>query len=220
MARLDVEHQAAERERVDLERRLSQVAELQRRRCIVEDEGLAWGVLAKACGRDGLQRLEIDAAGPVVSDLANQLLRVGYGTRFSVEIVTQVSTADGRDSKERFTILALDNEHGGEPRDVGDLSGGEKVVVEEAIRAALSIYVNLRNRQHIQSIFRDETTGALSPENAPKYVAMLRKLLALSGATQCFFVTHNQDAALLADAIVHVDHGLVRVELPPYQEAA
>lgn len=185
----------------------------------VEDELLAWRMLARACGRDGLQRLEIDAAGPAVSDLANELLRTGYGTRFSVEFVTQVATADGTDVKEKFTIDVLDNAHGG-TRDVGDLSGGERVIVEEAVRAALSCYVNLRSRTRVRTLWRDETTGALDPENAPRYVAMLRKLQQLSGAEQVLFVTHSPACAALADAQVVMRDGQATVALPPYREVA
>ncbi len=216
-AALGAERTALVARQREAEDRQARVAELSRRLRVVEDEGLGWQALARACGRDGLQRLEIDAAGPVVSDLANDLLRVGYGTQFSVEIVTQVATADGKDVKEKFTILAVDNAHGGEPRDIGDLSGGERVIVEEAIRCALACYVNLRNRTRIETLWRDETTGALDVERAPQYVAMLRRMLTLSGARQCLFVTHVPACAALADAQVRVEAGTATVALPPYR---
>lgn len=183
----------------------------------IENDWLAWKTLATACGKDGLQRLEIDAAGPVVSDLANQLLAVGYGTRFAVDIVTQVETADKKDTKEKFTILVIDNDNGGEMRDISDLSGGERVIVEEAIRAALSCYVNLRSRTRMRTLWRDETTGALDVENAQRYVAMLRKLQDLSGAEQVLFITHSETCAALADAQVCVSNGSATVALPPYR---
>ena len=220
LALLDAERVSLEQRRSDILQRMARCAEIERRLRVVEDEMLAWQTLARWCGRDGLQRLEIDAAGPVVSDLANQLLRVGYGARFSVDIVTQVATADGKDTKEKFTILVIDNKHGGEARDIGDLSGGEKVVVEEAVRAALSCYVNLRSRIRFKTLWRDETTGALDPENAPKYIAMLRKLLEMSGAEQVLFITHSPECAALADAQVQVADGQATIALPPYRAAA
>jgi exonuclease SbcC len=172
-----------------------------------ETEKMCWQTLAKALGRDGLQRLEIDAAGPVVSDLANQLLEVGYGPRFGVRIVTQVATADRKDLKEKLTIEVIDNAHGGQPRDIGDLSGGERVVVDEAVRAALACYVNLRSRIGCKTIWRDETTGALSPENVAPYVQMLRRLREISGADQVLFITHLPAAWELADAVVEIKDG-------------
>ena len=208
--KLQVEREHAEWQQQELSARQAQAEDAARRLRIVEDELLAWQTLAKALGRDGLQRLEIDAAGPVVSDLANQLLEVGYGTRFQIQIVTEVATASGKDTKEKFTVECLDQLHGGEPRDLGDLSGGERVIVEEALRAALSAYVNLRSRQPIRTLFRDECTGALSPENVGPYIALLRKLRELSGVEQILFVTHSVEAAELADAVVEIEGGCVK----------
>ena len=193
-----------------LERLHARNEELERRRRVGEDEMLAWKALANRLGRDGLQRLEIDAAGPVVSDLANQLLEVGWGPRFAVSIVTQVATADKKDMKEKFTIEVLDNAHGGEPRDVGDLSGGERVVVEEAIRAAIACYVSLHSRQPPKTIWRDEADGGLDDEAAPRYLLMLRKLRELSGTEQLVFITHNAELAAMADAVVVVEDGQVK----------
>ena len=209
-ARLEAEQEAVRRQQADLAAKQAQADETARRLRTVEDELLAWQTLAKALGRDGIQKLELDHAGPVVSDIANTLLQVGYGTRFSINFVTQVATADKKEMKERFTCEISDEEHGGEPRDLADLSGGERVVIEECIRAALATYVNLRSRTRVKTLFRDETTGALSPDNGPRYIALLRKMLELSGATQCLFVTHNEDLAMLADAIVHVENGCVK----------
>lgn len=209
LARLTAEHDVLAQRRDELSERQTQAQDWQRRVRRVEEEGLAWATLSRALGRDGLQRLEIDAAGPVVSDLANQLLEVGYGTRFQVQVVTEVATASGKDTKEKFTILALDQEYGGESRDVGDLSGGERVIVEEAIRAALAVYVNLRSRMRFKILWRDECSGALSPDNVPRYAALLRKMLTLSGADQCLFVCHQPELAEMADAIVTVSNGRV-----------
>ena len=208
-ARLEAEQEAARRQQADLAAKQAQADETARRLRTVEDELLAWQTLAKALGRDGIQRLEIDAAGPTVSSLATELLEVGYGSRFAVSFVTQVATADRKDLKERFSVEVSDQEHGGEARDIGDLSGGERVIVEEAIRAALAIYVNMRSRIRLKTLWRDECSGALSPENVPRYAAMLRKMLELSGADQCLFVCHQPDLADLADAIVEVRDGQV-----------
>jgi exonuclease SbcC len=209
LVRLATEREHLEARLAALERLQRRTAELERRTRVAEDERLAWHALAQRLGRDGLQRLEIDAAGPVVSDLANQLLEVGWGTRFGVAIVTQVATADKKEMKEKFTIEVLDNLHGGEPRDIGDLSGGERVVVEEAIRAALACYVNRRSRDPFRQMWRDEADGGLSAEKGERYVQMLRKLRELSGAEQVVFITHRPELAEMADAVVRVAGGQV-----------
>jgi len=208
MAELSTEWKHLQRQQAQLARLHARNAELERRLHVAEDKQLAWNALAQRLGRDGLQRLEIDAAGPVVSDIANQLLEVGWGPRFTVSIVTQVATADGKDMKEKFTIEVLDNLHGGEPRDIGDLSGGERVVVEEAIRAALACYNNRRHK--CSTLWRDEADGGLDSEKGERYILMLRKLRELSGAEQVVFITHRSDLAAMADAVVRVADGAVQ----------
>lgn len=178
----------------------------------VEGEQLSWQLLAKAFGRDGLPTLEIDAAGPTVSNLTNDLLSVCFGPRFSVELVTQEDKADGKGMKEAFSLRVFDNVAGGDTRDIGDLSGGERVIVEEALRAAIALFVNSRNEMPIRTLWRDETTGALDPENAVRYVAMLRRIQELGGYTHILFITHNEAAAALADARIVVGDGKVEIE--------
>lgn len=185
-----------------------------------EDELLAWQTLQRCFGRDGLPTLEIGNAGPTVSALTNDLLNVGFGPRFTVDVVTQVARADGKGVKEEFTIRVFDNAEGGEPRDIADLSGGERVLVEEALRAAIALFVNSRNVQPVRTIWRDETTGALDPDNAVRYVAMLRRVQELGGIAHVLFVTHNPDCAALADAQVLVADGQLTVRRPPFSQAA
>lgn len=200
--------------------RLERLADVQARLEVASGELVGWQLLVRACGRDGLPRLEVDAAGPTVSSLCNDLLSSCYGTRFTVEVVTQVARADGKGLKEQFDLSVFDNQYGGEPRSISDLSGGERVVVEEALRGAIALFVNSQNVHPIRTCWRDETTGALDPANVPRYVAMLRRIQQLGGFAHVLFVTHNEEAAALADVQVRVEDGQPTVVLPPYREAA
>jgi len=113
-----------------------------------------------------------------------------------------------------------DNENGGVVRDIRDLSGGEQVIVAEALMNAIAIYVNERSATPMRTIFRDETTGALGKENTQRYVQMLRKVLEIGGFHQILFISHDPDAYVLADAQIHVAGGTATPVLPPYREAA
>jgi len=183
-----------------------------------------WTNLAKAFGRDGLPVLEIDAAGPTISGLVNDLLRVCGMGRFSVDLVTQEAKVtkgkDGSLYKDSFELKILDAERGGEPRDLSDLSGGEQVIVDEALKLAIAIYVNQRNVAPIRTMFRDETTGALDPENALRYMSMLRRAHEIGGFHHTLFVSHNPDCYAMADAQVHIADGQISVQEPPYAAAA
>lgn len=200
-----------EREREAFARKARHLSDVQGRLRVLDDELLAWQLLTKAFGRDGLPTLEIDAAGPTVSNLTNDLLSACFGPRFTVDLVTQEARADGKGLKEIFSIFVFDNQFGGDQRDIADLSGGERVIVEEALRAALALFVNSRNEMPIRTLWRDETVGALDPENAIRYVSMLRRLQDLGGYAHILFISHNLDAAALADTEIRVHDGQLDV---------
>jgi len=188
----------------------------------LETELFEWQSLASIFSRDGLPDLEIDAAGPTISATTNEILTHCFGPRFTVEIVTQVARAGGKGPKDEFAIRVLDNEEGGDWRDLSDLSGGEKVIVCEALMNAIAVYVNTRSLTPIRTLWRDETGSALDPANAVRYVEMLRKVRELGGIHHVLFISHNADAAALADAQIRVADGRATVVLPPFnvQEAA
>jgi exonuclease SbcC len=218
-ARLDAEAAAFRRERDAFQIQLDQRTRYETVAGALEQDVIEWQALARIFGKEGLQTLEIDAAGPGVSALANDLLETCSGGRFSVELITQQATTDGKDSKEIFGVSVYDHRDGGEAKDLGLLSGGEEVIVEEALRSAIALHLNQRNQLPIRTCWRDETIGALDPETAPQYVAMLRRLQQRGGFRRVYFITHNLAAAALADVQLRFEDGTVTVALPPFAES-
>ena len=165
--------------------------------------------IANIFGRSGLPLLEIDAAGPAVSDLINRMLSASFGGRFTVNLVTQKPKRSGEGMRDVFDLSVFD---GADERAIADLSGGEQVVVDEAVKAALALYSSQRSgTSGPTTCWRDETTGALDGQNLDRYIAMLRTLRDLGGFERVVFVTHSQDAANSADAILRVADGAVTV---------
>jgi exonuclease SbcC len=197
-----------------------ELADLQARIAELDTEWIAWQQLCKMLSRDGLPVLEIDAAGPAVTSYMNDFLNVCYGPRFTGELITQQAKADGKGLKETFDLLVFDNKRGGEQRAVSLLSGGEKIIVSEALMNAIALYMNTRSPQPIRTCWRDETTGPLSAANCARYVAMLRRVHQLGGFHHTFFVTHNPEAAAMADAQIRIADGKATIVEPPYSEAA
>lgn len=220
LATLAARQQDLQRRRADLEARRARYRDVSQRQAQLETELVEWQTLAKALGRDGLPTLEIDAAGPTVSGYCNDLMNAAFGPRFTLELITEQAKRDGKGTKEVFSINVLDNARGGEVRDIADLSGGEQVIVDEALKNALCIFMNVRSQMPLRTCWRDETTGPLDAENAPRYVQMLRRVQELAGFAQVLFVTHNAEAAALADVQLYVHDGKVDVRMPPFQEAA
>lgn len=174
-----------------------------------------WQFLATALGRTGLPIFEIDAAGPTVSAICNDLLQASFGGRFSVALTTQTEKKtkgkDGSTMKEVFTIDITDAERPGTIRDLTDLSGGEQIIVDEALKAALAVFCNRQSDHPIRTCWRDETTGPLDAENSDRYISMLRRLLTLGDFSHILYITHSADAAALADTHIHVANGGVQV---------
>lgn len=169
-----------------------------------------WKHLRDAFGPKGIQALEIDASGPEVSSLTNELLSACYGSRFTVSLETTVLKADGKSSKEVFELRVLDNERGTD-LPAGDLSGGEKVLVSECLAMALSIFNLQKSDIPILTCFRDEVSGALDADNAVKYIAMLRKAIQLGHLERVYFIAHQPHLWGLADAQITFENGTCHV---------
>lgn len=204
------------RRRAELTSKQARLVDVSGRLAGVEAEWLDWQFFAKALGKGGLPDLEIDAAGPSISALTNTLLLATYGPRFSLELVTQVEKADGSGFKDEFTVRVLDNDDAGGWRDISELSGGEKVIVQEALMLAISCYVNERSPMPIRTLWRDETGAALDPEHAVQYVAMLRKARELGGFVHVFFISHDPNVVALADTQIRVGGGQAHIVTAPF----
>jgi len=219
-ARLSAEIEGFERRRAEFRTRQDERLAIEAAVQALETDLIEWQALARIFGRDGLPVLEIDAAGPAVSALANDLLQACFSGRFSVELVTQEAKAGGKGLKESFELKVWDAERGGDARDLSDLSGGEQVIVDEALKSALAAFVNARNVLPIRTVWRDEASGALDPENAIRYMAMLRRLHERCGIHHLFLISHSPEVSALADVQLVVADGAVNIVYPPFERVA
>ena len=85
---------------------------------------------------------------------------------------------------------------------VDELSGGQFVLVNEALDLGIAIY-SMRQGEGIryEALFRDETVGALDSANAKEYIGMLRSAMDLGGFHQVIFICHTPLVRELADLI-------------------
>lgn len=169
-----------------------------------------WKLLADSLGRDGLQAMEIDAAGPELTALVNDLLHSCVSSRWTVSIETQRQSADGKRAIEGCEVRVLDTERG---RDAAaeTLSGGERVLVGEAVALALATLACRRSGVVGPTLVRDESGAALDATNARAYVAMLRRAAETIGASKVLFVSHSPEVQDLADVRVEVRDGGIHV---------
>jgi len=188
--------------------RLAQVeAELGAARTEQED----YNYLARVFGPDEIQLCEIQAAGPQVSILVNSLLEGCFDNKFEIRFRTQRPKADGKGMVDDFDV-EVRNKNLDRTYLVDELSGGQFVLVNEAVNLGIAIY-NMRQGEGIryETLFRDETVGALDATNGKEYVRMLRRAMDLGGFHQVIFICHTPLVWELADRVVEIKDGRVAV---------
>jgi len=188
----------------------ARAAELEQERAAVEAELADYAKLAADLGRNGLQAYEVDAVGVELTELANDYLHACFGTRWTLSIETQRNSADGKKIIEGCEVRVLDTERG---RDASaeSLSGGEKVIISEAISLALMTVACRRAGVEHPTIVRDETGAALDSTRGAQYVQMLRRAANTIGAEHVLFVAHNPELWEMADARIVIADGNVEV---------
>ena len=194
--------------RKEVEKRIE---EIQAQANVIRKDARQWGLIEKGFGRDGLIALELELASPVISDIVNSLLEE-MGGRFAVRFETLRPKANKKNEYvETFDIKVLDTETGIE-KSLVDLSGGERVWVDEAIARAISVYLSRSAGGRCSYLVSDERDGALDETKKLEYCSMKRQVLKLGGYNQEFFISHTPDLWDLADAVITVDRSGISVD--------
>jgi DNA repair protein SbcC/Rad50 len=205
--------------RAQAEQRRQQVEMARARAAVVETELTGarielgdFDYLAKAFGPDEIQLCEIQSAGPGVSAIVNDLLEGCFDNKFEVRFRTQRPKADGRGFVDDFDI-EVRNKTLDRTCLVDELSGGQFVLVNEAVNLGIAIY-NMRQGDGVrhETLFRDETVGALDTKNAREYIRMLRHAMELGAFHQVIFICHAPQVWEMADRVLRVQNGQVSVE--------
>ena len=187
----------------------TRLAQVEEEVALARTEFEDYSYLAKVFGPDEIQLCEIQAAGPEVSSLVNALLEGCFDNKFEIRFRTQRPKADGRGMVDDFDI-EVRNKNLDRTCLVDELSGGQFVLVNEAVNLGIAIY-NMRQGESLsyETLFRDETVGALDSANAKEYVRMLRRAMDLGRFHQVIFICHTPLVWELADQILSVGNGKV-----------
>lgn len=168
------------------------------------DEIAFWKRLEKGLGNDGCVALSIDDAGPEIAIICNNLLKECFAGRFVVRLDTQTAQKNGN-LKETFEVTVFDSSRGGEGKPLRLMSGGEQVVVNECLTRAIALHASQSNRKaSYQTLFTDESDGALDPIVKRTFMAMKRAVLAQGGYEREYFITHTPELWSVADFTIDV----------------
>jgi exonuclease SbcC len=186
-----------EKKQEETERLKAEINELEKKRSTYNKEAAGWNWVSKALGPDGIQALEIDAAGPEITGIANGLLRDIYGDDAEIKFET-VKMGKDKTQKEVFEIRVydpaskdIDGENG---RSLLNCSGGQLRWRCRALEDAFSIVrMNSTFSPYMfQMQFRDEGDDGLSPEAKNNYYRMLTEYVEQAGVRHMFVITHSE----------------------------
>lgn len=175
---------------------------------MIQKDKRQWAHLSYAFGASCIQSIEIDSAGPAVSGIINDLLMSCFGNRFTVNIITQVERADRSGMKDCFDLQIIDSEKNRTAM-VNDLSGGERVIIGEAVSLAISLYNYQVGSIKWDTLYRDECAGALDQQNSHRYISMLRRVINLGNFKRCFFIAHQTNLCDMSDNRIYISNGRV-----------
>lgn len=194
---LDTQTKMSRAQDIDL-----QLAQAQERVNQISAEISKWVLLTKALGTDGIVAMQIDDAGPAIAGITNTLLQDCYGGRFQITLVTQAQTATGI-MKEAF-LIQVEDTHRGEIKLLDDMSGGEKVWINECLVRGIALYIAQAADARYETLFSDESDGALDPERKRQYMEMQRAVVERGGYSREYIITQTPELLNLCDAVIDV----------------
>lgn len=171
----------------------------------VTAEASQWRYLQNACGKSGLQALEIDGVAPLITGYANDLLTSTFGPNFSVRLITQ----DPETGKEVLDIVVIRGD--GSETSLENLSGGEKVWVLKSLRLAMTLVSKQKSGRDFGTIFCDEEDGALDTEKSQSFIGLYRAIMGVGGFSTCCYISHNNDVISMADHTIQFSREGIRV---------
>lgn len=100
--------------------------------------------------------------------------------------------------KETFDVKVFDG-HRGTEKSLGEMSGGEEILVNECLTRSVALYASQSSSTRCETLFTDETDGALDPEAKRTFMQMKRAVLKQGGYGREFFISHTPELWEMAD---------------------
>jgi len=169
-----------------------------------------WTYIRNACGKNGLQALEIDGAAPLITGYANDLLSQAFGSLYSVKFRTQDD-----EGKECLDIVTIGED--GEEVLLDNLSGGQKTWILMALRLAMTLLSKEKGGRNFQTAFFDELDGPLDSENAVNFVNLYKSFMDIGHFETIPFISHKPECRSTADIEVFSHQLFVCLFLIRYQ---
>jgi len=153
-------------------------------------EAKRWSWLAGSLRR--LASLTVDASRAAIEARINAFLARCWGARFSVALEPETINKGGESTRRQYEIVVTDADcDGQQDRAFSTYCGGEQVALRQAIQWALLILAAERTPAQWGIAIIDEADAALSDAAQLDWQNMLAALVATSGLSQVYTVTHR-----------------------------
>jgi len=177
-------------------------AKLEEQLSRLELEASRWARAAEVCGRDGLQAVAVETVCNRIAQTATEIFHRVCGPTWSIRF----ASTRGGDGKVIEQARWMAKKHADDKeREVRATSGGEEVMLTNAILFAFAYELQERTDRVDATVIVDETSGALRGENQEKWVAILREGANVAGVERVLMVPPDSPTILhIADAQVAI----------------
>jgi ABC-type lipoprotein export system ATPase subunit len=127
-----------------------------------------------------------------------------FGPNHSVRFETQ-----DEDGREVLDIVVISGD--GSETLLSNLSGGERVWILKALRLAQTLISQQKSGRHFETALMDEEDGALSNDNAIRFISLYGTLMKMAQMDACYFISHRPDAINMADHRIKFKQGGIAV---------
>ncbi len=198
LTRISTEITNLEKLIAELDAKINELGELKLTVQGKDKDRLEWEYMQRVCGPDGIQALELDAAGPGIEKHGNGFLehaRDYENSHFDmIHFETQREGGSGRGKRqiEDFKIMCHDLRDD-TWTDMSLISVGESAWIRRALHDAFGIVRAHKTNTKFLTGCSDESDAALDPEARPYYVRMLERAHNESGRYQTVIITHSSE---------------------------
>ena len=171
-----------------------------------------WALIGKFCSPTGAPALRVDEALPEISREATAMLRECYDGDhvFAIRLSSQ---RESKDSKKLIEDLRIEVFLNGKEVDLAALSGGQLVLVSEAISLGIGRFRARNTGRRYELLMRDESSSALDPVRARGYINLLRRAAVSDSIRNVLFVSHQEAVQKMADGVIWVKDGAIDVQV-------
>jgi len=154
--------------------------------------------LMSAFGKNGIQAYIIDNIIPELNHITNDI--VSKVSDFTVSIKTQKQLKSGKEA-ETLDIIISDSTG---DRPYYNYSGGEKTLIDFALRIALSIILSRRSGAQIETLILDEPFSSLDAQNKAKMMSAISYVKNKFQFKKIFLITHDYELQENCENVIEV----------------